>query len=113
MAPQDNLHQNTELREQKEVADDGKRLCEVRAVRNVVDEGGSAGCAYFSTELREGKGRGTLHQANGWRMTGSAFPMHIGRGTLYSRVAPQDIMNCASKWGSAAASARRLADFLC
>ena len=32
-------------------------------------------------------------QARGWRMTGSAFPMHIGRGTLWLRVAPQDTYN--------------------
>ena len=55
------------------LADDGKRFCEVRAARNVVDEGGSAGYTYFSTELREGKGGKSLHSAEGWRMTGSAF----------------------------------------
>ena len=36
----------------------------------------------YHTEPREGKGGKKSHQTEGWRMTGSAFPMHIGRGTL-------------------------------
>ena len=47
-------------------------------------------------------------------MTGSAFPMHIGRGTLYLRLAPQDNIHKYStargKRGCPAASGRRLAD---
>ena len=46
-------------------------------------------------------------------MTGSAFPMHIGRGTLCNRLAPQDIYNyrkLREQKGVRRASERRLAD---
>ena len=47
-------------------------------------------------------------------MTGSAFPMHIGRGTLYLRLAPQDNIHKYStargKWGCQISSEGRLAD---
>ena len=67
----------------------GSAFCDPIA-RGTLYLGGLRRITYFSTELREGKGRGRLHPAEGWRMTGSAFAILISRGALWFRLAPQD-----------------------
>ena len=57
---------------------------------------------YNYRKLREQKGARGRTSPNGWRMTGSAFPMHIGRGTLctgWLRRIFTIIENCASNMG--------------
>ena len=72
-------------------ADDGKRFCDLIA-RGTLYEGWLRRITYINTELREQKGGGRLHRRNGWRMTGSAFARYERCGTLWMRVASQDIL---------------------